>query len=104
MDIPLALLIIDGAVNDYTKSKGFFAEGTEVDAWDCLVGCDDALAKVQGIFRKGRPKTNSEPITMPYRNGILHGRDVNFANERVACKRLMLMFAIAEWMNMHTFC
>lgn len=98
--IPMALLIVDGAVNDYTKSKGFFADGTEVDAWDCLVGCDDALVKVQVIFRKSRQKTNSEPITMPYRNGILHGRDINFANERVACKCLMLMFAVAEWMNM----
>ena len=36
--VPLGLIIIDGAVNDFTKSKGFFAEGTNVDAWDCLVG------------------------------------------------------------------
>lgn len=32
--IPLFLIIIDGSVNDYTKSKGFFAEGTGVTAWD----------------------------------------------------------------------
>ncbi len=36
--IPLFLIIIDGSVNDFTKSKGFFADGTEVTAWDCLVG------------------------------------------------------------------
>ncbi|MBP1536048.1 MAG: hypothetical protein IK999_18305, partial [Ruminococcus sp.] len=35
--IPLFLIIIDGAVNDFTQSKGFFAEGTDVTAWDCLV-------------------------------------------------------------------
>lgn len=47
-----------------------------------------------------RPKTNADPISMPYRNGILHGRDINFANVHVACKCLMLMFAVAEWMSM----
>lgn len=98
--IPLALMIIDGAVNDYTKSKGFFADGTDVDAWDCIVGCSDALAKVRDIFRKNRTKTNTESIIMPYRNGILHGRDLNYANEYVACKCLALMFAVSDWMRM----
>ena len=36
--VPLGLIIIDGAVNDFTKSKGFFSEETNIDAWDCLVG------------------------------------------------------------------
>lgn len=71
----LALVIIDGAVNDFTKEKGFFAEGTNVDAWDCLVGCSDGLAKLKTIFNKSRTTTNLEKITLPYRNGILHGRD-----------------------------
>lgn len=56
--VPLFLIIIDGAVNDYTKSKGFFAEGTDVSAWDCLVGCGDGLTKIKDIFKKGRNKTN----------------------------------------------
>lgn len=60
--IPLFLIIIDGAVNDYTKSKGFFAEGTDVSAWDCLVGCSDGLTKLKDIFNKGRTK----PITTKF--------------------------------------
>jgi len=44
--VPLFLIIIDGAVNDFTKSKGFFAGGTDVTAWDCLVGCGDGLTKM----------------------------------------------------------
>lgn len=48
--VPLGLIIVDGAVNDFTKSKGFFAEGTAVDAWDCLVGCSDGLSKLKSIF------------------------------------------------------
>lgn len=52
--VPLALIIVDGAVNDFTKSKGFFAEGTSVDAWDCLVGCRGYLIRiVQRRTRKG---------------------------------------------------
>ena len=98
--IPLFLIIIDGAVNDYTKSKGFFAEGTDVSAWDCLVGCSDGLTKLKDIFNKGRNKTNHDEIRLPYRNGILHGRDLNYANKYVSCKCISLMFALADWMNM----
>lgn len=98
--VPLFLIIIDGAVNDYTKSKGFFAEGTDVTAWDCLVGCSDGLTKMKGIFNKGRNKTNHEEIRVPYRNGILHGRDLNYGNEYVSCKCVALMFALADWMSM----
>ena len=79
--VPLFLIIIDGAVNDFTKSKGFFAEGTDVTAWDCLVGCSEGLTKLKGIFNKGRNITNHAEIRLPYRNGILHGRDLNYANE-----------------------
>ncbi len=95
----LALVIIDGAVNDFTKEKGFFAEGTNVDAWDCLVGCSDGLAKLKTIFNKSRTTTNLEKITLPYRNGILYGRDLNYANEYVSCKCLALMLCVADWMK-----
>ena len=98
--VPLGLIIVDGAVNDYTKSKGFFAEGTAVDAWDCLVGCSDGLTKLKSIFNQNRTKTNPEIILLPYRNGILHGRDLNYANEYVSCKCVSLMFAVADWMKM----
>lgn len=66
--VPLFLIIIDGAVNDFTKSKGFFAEGTDITAWDCIVGCNDGLTKLKDIFNKGRNKTTTEEIRLPYRN------------------------------------
>ncbi len=98
--VPLFLIIIDGTVNDYTRSKGFFSEGTDVTAWDCLVGCGDGLTKMKSIFNKGRNKTNHDEIRFPYRNGILHGRDLNYGNEYVSCKCVALMFALADWMSM----
>ena len=96
--VPLALIIIDGAVNDYTKKKGFFTAATTVDPWDCLVGCTEGLTKLKLNFNQNRLKTNTEPIYIPYRNGILHGRDINYGNEYVSCKCIALMFAIADWM------
>ena len=97
--VPLFLIIADGAVNDFTKRQGFFGDGTDVNAWDCLVDCNDGLKKLKSIFCVGRNKTNTEPIYLPYRNGILHGRDLNYANEYVSAKSLALLFAIADWMN-----
>lgn len=96
--VPLSLIIIDGAVNDYTKKKGFFTAATTVDPWDCLVGCTEGLTKIKLNFNQNRLKTNSAPIYIPYRNGILHGRDINYGNEYVSCKCIALMFAIADWM------
>lgn len=98
--VPLGLIIVDGAVNDFTKSKGFFAEGTSVSAWDCLVGCSDGLTNLKSIYNQKRTRTNTDEITLPYRNGILHGRDLNYANEYVSCKCVLLMFAVADWMKM----
>ena len=85
-------------VNDYTRKKGFFTAATTVDPWDCLVGCTEGLSKLKFQFNQNRLKTNTEPIYIPYRNGILHGRDINYGNEYVSCKCIALMFAIADWM------
>ena len=64
------------------------------------MGCGDGLTKIKDIFKKGRNKTNHDEIRLPYRNGILHGRDLNYANKYVSCKCISLMFALADWMNM----
>ena len=95
--VPLFLMVIDGAVNEYTKSRGFFAEQTDLSAWDCLVGCNESLAKVKKIISKSRKRTNKEQIRIPYRNGILHGQDLNYANEYVSCKCVALLFAVNDW-------
>lgn len=98
--VPLFLIIIDGAVNDFTGSKGFSADGTNIEVWDCLVGADNGLTKVRKIICEPRKKTNIEMIEIPYRHGILHGRDLNYGNVKVSCKCVALMFAIADWIQM----
>ena len=34
---------------------------------------------------------------MPYRNGILHGRDLGYANKTVAVKSWNILFALCDW-------
>lgn len=97
--VELFLTAIDGAVNDFTKSKGFFAEGTNVEVWDCLVGANDGLQKLQKLYNVGRNKTNTNPIYYPYRNGILHGRDLNYGNAFCSCKCVVLLMSVCDWMK-----
>lgn len=97
--VALFLTAIDGAVNDFTKSKGFFSEGTNVEGWDCLVGANDGLQKLQKLYNVGRNKTNTNPIYYPYRNGILHGRDLNYGNAFCSCKCVVLLIVVCDWMK-----
>lgn len=36
-------------------------------------------------------------IYFPYRNGILHGRDLAYGNEIVSSKCIVMLFAIRDW-------
>ena len=38
-------------------------------------------------------------IYLPYRNGILHGRDLNYDNIFVSSEWIVLLFAIHDWMT-----
>ncbi|QWX85601.1 hypothetical protein H0I23_08160 [Cellulophaga sp. HaHaR_3_176] len=95
--VPLLLTIIDGAVNDISKSKGFFSENTELKAWDSIASHSSGLSAIKEIFNAPRKKTNTEEIFLPYRNGILHGRDLKFDNKHVVGKCWSTLFAINDW-------
>lgn len=95
--IPLLLIMCDGIVNDVTKSKGLAADATNMEVWDCVAGHSSSLEKAKTIFVKGRNKTTTDVVTLPYRNGILHGRDLNYANKELATKCWNMLFAIRDW-------
>lgn len=95
--VPLLLTIIDGAVNDISKSKGFFSENTELKAWDSIASHSSGLTAIKEIFNTPRKKTNKEEIFLPYRNGILHGRDLKFDNKHVVGKCWSTLFAVNDW-------
>jgi hypothetical protein len=95
--VPIVLMIIDGSVNDIDKNKGFFTESTDLIAWDSIAAHSTGLSKLRDIFNKGRNKTNEEEIFLPYRNGILHGRDISYSNKYVAGKCWASLIAINDW-------
>ena len=95
--IPVILMVIDGITNDISKSKGFFSEQTDLSAWDSIAAHSTGLKSIRDIFNETRKKTNEEEIFLPYRNGILHGRDINYGNKYVAGKYWSTLFALNDW-------
>jgi hypothetical protein len=95
--VPLLLMIIDGIVNDISKATGFFADKTDLTSWDSIAGHYTGLTQLKNIYNQSRKKTNTDEIFMPYRNGILHGRDLNYNNVYVAAKCWGCLGAVLDW-------
>ncbi|WP_201523853.1 hypothetical protein [Aliarcobacter butzleri] len=97
--IPLLLSLIDGLVDELTKHVGIFSENVDVTAFDSLSGHETGLQSISKILRSPRKKVNEDSITIPYRNGILHGKELSFDNKIVAAKCWHLLSAIVDWHN-----
>lgn len=96
--IPVVLALTDGLVNElHEDHKGLSAESIKLEAWDSIAAHTQGLGKIVKILRKGRYKTTTEQIRLPYRNGILHGTDLGYDNIIVAAKTWATLFAVGEW-------
>ena len=96
--IPVVLMMIDGVVNDVVQT-GFFSEKTDLKAWDSFAAHDNSLKQISEMFSSKRNKTNSEQLTIPYRNGILHGRDLGYYNETTMSKSWAMLFTVADYVK-----
>ena len=95
--IPLLLALIDGLANDISKHLGFFAENSDLELYDSITSHGTGLPFLKTIMNTSRTKTITEIIHMPYRNGILHGRDLNFANKEVGSKCWWVLDCLIDW-------
>jgi len=96
--IPVILAQIDGLVSDlHKRRRGFFADGVDLEAWDSLAAHSKGLNQLSIIFNKGRRKTTTEEISMPFRHGIMHGRDLGYDNILVAAKTWAALFSVRDW-------
>lgn len=96
--IPIILAQIDGLVSElHEKQRGFFADGADLEAWDSLAAHSKGLNQLSDIFKKGRRKTTTDTISIPFRHGILHGRDLGYDNILVAAKTWAALFAVRDW-------
>lgn len=94
----LLLSIIDGIVADSNEAdgKGFHAAENDIYAWDSIAAHKTGLNELQKLFYQNRGQTNPEEIFIPFRNGIMHGRDLNFNNKLIATKLWATLFALKD--------
>jgi len=85
--------------DDIDKGKGFFAGNTNLTAWDSIAAHSTGLTVLKKVFTDTRKKTTKKDLVLPYRHGILHGRDLGFANKTVTAKCWAALFAIKDWAN-----
>lgn len=96
--IPVVLALLDGMVNElHEKRRGFFAEGVSLEAWDSIAAHSKGLNQLVRIMTRMRQTTTTEQITVPFRNGILHGMDLGYDNKIVAAKSWAALFAARDW-------
>lgn len=95
--IPLLLALIDGLANDISAHVGFFAGKTDLELFDSITTHETGLPFLKTIMNSSRTTTTTKEISIPYRNGILHGRDLNFANKEVASKCWWVLASLIEW-------
>lgn len=96
--ILLLFTIIDGFVADcnMTEGEGFFTNNSNIYAWDSIAAHITGLDKLKNLFYQNRGNTNNDEISIPYRNGIMHGRDLNYNNKIVATKLWAALFALKD--------
>lgn len=90
------LSLLDGMVNEL-QQRGFFSKDVDLTAWDSIAAHSKGLQLLSSIFNRGRQKTRTEQITVPFRNGIVHGMDLGYDNKIVAAKVWAALFATREW-------
>lgn len=88
--------IIDGIVNDVI-GRGFHSHDADMDCWGSITGLDGSIYMIKDIYCSKRNKTRTEQIDVPYRHGILHGRDLGYANKIVAAKCWCFLFTVVDW-------
>lgn len=94
--VPVLLLLLDGAVGHALRDKGFFAKGADLNAWDSIEAHDLGLGALVKTMTAMRQTTRTEPISIPYRHGIMHGMDLGYANRAVSTKAFAALIAASE--------
>lgn len=97
--VPVALAQLDGVAHDLTGHT-FFARPEKADhlvLHDSISGHPSGLATLAGTMSQGRWKTSVSETYVPYRHGIMHGRDLGYANQRTSAKSLAALLALGSW-------
>lgn len=94
--VPLILLASDGFASDVLGISPF-EKNADLSLFDSMVGHPTALPAMIARLTKGVRKSSDDPLSLPLRHGILHGRSLGYANRAVCGKAWMLMIALVDW-------
>ncbi len=96
--IPVVLAQADGLINELsTNKRGLFAKDATLTVIDSMTAHKRGLERLISVLSATRNKTTTEPIRVPYRNGILHGMDTVYDTREVAAKTWALLFAVRDF-------
>lgn len=94
--VPLILIACDGMASDVAGYSPFKSDA-DLSCFDSIVGHDSALPALMKKLTTGVRKSSNEPLDLPNRNGILHGRSLGYANKELCAKAWMLLLALVDW-------
>lgn len=98
--VPTILAQVDGLTHDLTGKTFWMAnrsKSAHLTARDSIVGAPEGLATLAAAWSTARTTTTDVPLDMPFRHGILHGRDISYATPVVSAKSFALLLALHEW-------
>ena len=93
---PLLLIVADGVGTDAFGKSIFTDAPPDLNELHSLAGHPEGLPRLIQKMCEVRRKTNSSDLTFPYRNGILHGRDLGYGNRLITAKCWSLLTNIAD--------
>ncbi len=98
--VPVVLAQVDGIAHDLVQ-KSFYERGKKrtkhLQANETAVGDPTGLPALAELLSESRSETRDIPISLPYRHGILHGRDLGYATCRISTKALAILVALRPW-------
>lgn len=96
--VPVALSQIDGLVFDIAQGSFYDSKNPDrLHAKNTLAGHPDGLAALSKVMGRTRSKTTTSILSLPFRHGILHGRDLGYATKEVSTKAFCALGALREW-------
>ena len=94
--VPVTLALLDGMGQELTGA-GFFRQGVRFIENDSFLDLGPGLAQVIRLMNSSRGGTTTAEISIPYRNGILHGVDLGYATPLVAAKAWGALLAVGSY-------
>jgi hypothetical protein len=95
--VPIITAQIDGIIQDLTGKSFFNKKDTEhLSANETLASDPTALPELAKMMSRSRSKTTTEPLDVPQRHGVQHGRDLGYGTRRTSTQAFATLLSLTE--------